>query len=114
MEIVERAESYPSRCAVTGITEGPFVDTGHWGQDRAGTAERRYLLVSTVREAAGCLGLVEPDSAVSEELESVRAELEAARVELDKARRFIEAIDVIESADFRSRKKTGRPRKEEQ
>jgi hypothetical protein len=53
----------------------------------------------------------ELESVVSERDRLVR-ELEECRAALDSAERLVEAVDVLESRDFRARKKPGRPRKD--
>lgn len=73
-----------------------------------------YLSVVAIREMAALVGLPS-----REELESVvgerdrlARELEECRAALDAAERLVEAVDVLESRDFRARKKPGRPRKD--
>ena len=111
MRLADEAEFFPSACAVTGRGDGPFVDF----QAHAPWVDPHvYIRQDIVREAAVLLGMVE-----GSELEAARAEiarLEDKVSELDnevrELGRFVDAVDVLESREFRARKKPGRPRKE--
>lgn len=114
MRIVDVAAVYPMKCAVSARTQGPFVDTGC--EDDYG--QLIYLHVDVARQAGGLAGMgdVKELEGLLEEARSRIAELEAeieeVAAERDEAVRFLDAIDVLESKDFRARKKTGRPKKE--
>lgn len=111
MRLADEAEFFPSACAVTGRGDGPFVDF----QAHAPWVDPHvYVRQDIVREAAILLGMVEGrvlDEADGEiaRLKDRVAELEA---EVSELGRFADAIDVLESREFRARKKPGRPRKE--
>lgn len=111
MRLADEAEFFPSACAVTGRGDGPFVDF----QAHAPWIDPHvYIRQDVVREAGKLLGMVE-----GSELDEARAEiarLEDKVSELDnevrELGRFVDAVDVLESREFRARKKPGRPRKE--
>lgn len=111
MRLVEAAEFFPSACAVTGRGDGPFVDfqaSAPWVDPHV------YVRQDVVREAGKLLGLVEASEL--EKAEARIAELEGQVASLNEENlelsRFAEAVDVLESKDFRARKKPGRPKKE--
>lgn len=116
MRIVERPAIRPMRCAVlpyVGATHpGSFIDSG--SELIGGFDNRVYISDVAVGEMARMYGYVsrgEHRSALARVAE-LEAELEAARAEIVELERFQQAIDVIESRDFRSRKKPGRPKQE--
>lgn len=110
MFLVEKATLAPAMCAFTKSAEGPFIDMGRdFDFDHVG---RVYLRVSYARELGRFAGLVEPD-----EIDRLRSELDEANArvlqleeELAAADGVIDAIDVIESRDFRTRRRPGRPK----
>lgn len=116
MRWVERAVTKPSRCAVI-----PFIGQGHedgyidTGSELDGFDNHVYVSVVAVREMARLINWVAPeeievrDTHITE-LEARVAELEAEVASLDGV---FEAIDVLESRGYTSRKKAGRPKKEE-
>lgn len=116
MQIVKGQPPYPPhRCAVLRYRngtdpEGRFIDTGVDFEVGAGY-ERLYLSELAVREMSELFGHPTADEhtltqAENEALRARVADLEADIKEYD--RRFT-AIDVLESSDFRARRKAGRP-----
>ncbi len=117
MRWVAQAVTAPARCAVlpyVGAThELGFIDTGSELPDGGDGRFDKHIYVSVVgaRELARVIGYVDPA-----DLEARVAELEALLAaqaeELALANRQLDAIDVMESADFRARRKPGRPAKQ--
>lgn len=115
MRLVESAERLPHHCMVYPQLgqcqrEG-YVDTG---STVTVMDPRVYISVCAVKDMAALIGLprVEEFEAVVGERDRLARELEECRAALDSAERLVEAVDVLESRDFRARKKPGRPRKE--
>lgn len=115
-KLVELAQYAPAKCLVTGSwaePEHPLID---FEAHSPHVDPRIYLAPALVHDVAiELLGMVdgkalEAAQVRNAELQTRLAEVEAER---DEAVRITNAIDAIESADFRARKKTGRPRKEE-
>jgi hypothetical protein len=113
VRLVDRPVLRPSHCAVFPFrAEDPdgFVDTG---SELPGFDNRVYVSAAAVREMAKLLGFPSPEehSRVLGELERLRGEVERLEGEVREYDRRFEAIDVLESADFRARRRVGRPRK---
>ncbi len=118
MRLVDKPATFPSRCAVIpflGATyDGGFVDTG--SEMAAGARDQHvYVSVAAVEQMAALIGWTPPA-----DVGQLRADLDEAAAavlrlegELAEADQLVRAIDTLESADFRARKKTGRPRKTE-
>jgi hypothetical protein len=107
----------PQRCAVIpyigpATRDARFIDTGNRHTD--GFADHVYISEPAVREMARMLGM--PDRGefrqMRRERDQLAAELEQAREELVEFERVQQAIDVLESKDFRARRKPGRPKQE--
>lgn len=112
MHVSEQAKWPPHLCALTGTSSGPFVVTD---VTLPGFDPRVQVSVAGLKKTARDMaGMVDGEvhQAVLDRISELESELDAVRVELEKSERLVEAIDVIESADFRARKKTGRPKKE--
>lgn len=118
MRLVERAVTFPSRCAaipfIGAAHEAGFVDTG--AEIPASAKDSHvYVSVVAVREMAALIGYVSGDEYAG--LLTERDELAGRVVELERevaeADKFLKAIDALESEGFRARKKTGRPPKEQ-
>lgn len=104
----------PMHCAaiphITGIDEGVrWLDCG----EMPGFDNRVYLSDVAVRQAMSLLGYASPL-----EVEELHRELFEAREYADQladrlqiAERALQAVDALESADFRARKRPGRPPK---
>lgn len=113
MRFVEKAEIRPGRCAVIPTIPGNHVD-GFFdtGSEMPGFDNHIYVSLVAVREMARKLNWVSPET-YQEALDQVAAlerqikDLEADLLEADK---FASAVDVLESRDFRARKKPGRPK----
>lgn len=113
MDIVERPELPPGQCIACLQNDDPlgFFDTlltpSLAGDDRI------YVSVSWVLERATQLGWRSGDEFVEleRELELERDARALAEDDLARADAVVDAIDLIESRDFRARKKPGRPRK---
>ncbi len=73
--------------------------------------QRVYVSVRAVRLLAEMVGLVDGSDLRAELAEAVER-AERAEAELDEAHRALDAVDVMESAGFTKRRKTGRPPKQ--
>lgn len=120
MRLVPTADIKPGRCAVLPQVGGQhpegYIDTG---SEMLGGGDGRfdqhvYVSVVAARELAGVIGWIDPSTLevlVAEQAQRIAA-LDA---ELTEANRQLDAIDALESAGYRSRKKPGRkPAREEQ
>lgn len=108
MFLVESATLRPALCMFTKSAKGPFIDLGRdFDFDHDG---RIYIRVEYARELGRFVGLTDPEDveALRVELDSALAEVAHLEEELAQADGVIDAIDVIESRDFRSRKRPGR------
>lgn len=116
MNRVSKAQLKPHHCAVNPHL-GSEPHKGLWdtGQDLQGPGShihRVYVAVSTVEDLAHRQGWVSPEefAHMAEENRVLAASLAEATAELDAMESVVDAIDVIESADFRSRKRPGKPK----
>lgn len=117
MRLVDRALIKPSRCAVL-----PYIGTDHdrgfvdTGSEIPGKGDQWdwhvYVSVVAVEEMARLIGGGTPaDMAdANARIAELEGELDAARDELARAEMVLDSIDVLEGADFRARRKTGRPK----
>lgn len=111
MVLVESADLRPGLCMFLKSATGPFIDLlRDFDFDHDG---RMYVSVQYAKELGRAAGLIDAEAA-----EAVRVELEGARArileledELLATDAVIDAIDVIESRDFRARRKPGRPKR---
>lgn len=116
MRLVAHAEMAPARCAVlpavTDCAEG-FIDTGSEMIDGGNPAfdQRVYVSVLAVREMGAMVGLVDAGP-VRAEVAAALDRAERAEAELAEAHRALDAVDIMESAGFTRRRKTGRPPKQ--
>lgn len=117
MRWVEAAAIRPNRCAVlpfignSNARKG-FIDTG---AELDGFDNHVYVSVEAAEEMARMLGWQSPQAVRDLQRELAAAgeligELQARALEMEQA---FGAIDVIESAGFRARKKPGRKPREE-
>jgi hypothetical protein len=108
---VDKCEWPPSYCAVTGRSDA------EWYIDTMNNIPiiQPHIYVSNIglRELVRTAGGYVPQS----DFDSLRADLEAAEQRIEDLEaenndlaRFQDAIDTIESRDFRARKKVGRPK----
>lgn len=111
MRLVPSAVVRPHHCAVyphlgSNQREGYF-DTG---TQMNAIDPHVYVSVVAVKEMAAQLGYVPPEDhgAKCVEVEELKLALDHLLAESAEAARKLEAIDVIESAGFRARKKAGR------
>lgn len=114
MRLVERAVTRPMHCAVfptLGAAHGKgYIDPG---TELPGFDNHVYVSVEAVEQMAEFIGFPSREAhaaalARADDLERKVADLEADLREADK---FAEAVDVLESRDFRARRKPGRPKK---
>lgn len=108
---------YPNGCGVLPfphINSDPnmrYVDTGV-DFIQGGQIERLYVSEPAVKEMSRVLGHPtnsEHTRVVAENL-ALKSRLEDLEEEMKEYDRRFEAIDVLESADFRARRKVGRPK----
>lgn len=118
MRLVDKPDGRPFCCAAfphIGQTHEntQWVDTGN---EMVAVDPHIYLSDHAIREAIRVLGWATPEEHAA--LQHQAAELAGRVAELEdqltEAERFADAIDVIESREFRARKKPGRPKKEQQ
>lgn len=116
MRLVERALTRPMHCAVFP-TLGASHSKGYIdpGTELPGFDNHVYVSVEAVEQMAQLIGHPSRESHADAlqrvaELEQKVADLETDLREADK---FAEAVDVLESRDFRARRKPGRPKKQE-
>ena len=117
MRIVDRALIKPSRCAVLPYIgtdhERGFVDTGSEIPGKGDQWDWHvYVSVVAVEEMARLIGGggVKDMHNAHDRIAQLEAELEQARDDLAKAELVLDSIDALESANFRARRKTGRPK----
>lgn len=109
MRVVPKLEFYPSHCVVfPQISHDPdgFVDTGNtlpYVEPRVG------ISLTACRALGEKAGMVSGDvhQKALDEVERLSDELALAHAELAETQAFQDAIDVIESKEFRARRKPG-------
>lgn len=113
MNIVVRPELPPGFCIASLASEDPkgFIDT--LLAPALPLDPRIYVSVSWVEEMAAKLGWLSPDEAgeLRAECDALGGQVLDLEDELARADAALDAIDVIESRDFRARKKPGRPKR---
>lgn len=116
MRFVDRPHLAPHVCAVTlrGATDESVKQWIETDVNLTGFEPHVYLSDIAVREAARLLGYGSPEDVASlnERIEDLERELSLTKDQLEDADRRLEAVDLLESAGFRARKKPGRPPKE--
>lgn len=118
MRFVEKAEIRPMRCAVCPTIgqnhPGGFIDTGVEMQP-APVDQRVYVSEVGTRELMRVWGWPSPEehAELVSERDALAGELTDAQADLRETQQFMDAIDVIESRDFRARRKAGRKPKQE-
>jgi hypothetical protein len=119
MRFIEQLPPGARPCAVIpGRQKDPngFIDTGN---ELVGFDPHIYCSYEGVKQMALRMGFVEGDihKQIVDDLEMRIAltgrELEETRDELARTDGLIDAIDTLESANFRARKKPGRPKAKE-
>lgn len=119
MQWVPKALTKPMRCAVLPQI-GPnhpdgYIDTG---SELPGRGDRWddhvYVSVVALREMLKVVDwpLPEEHEALERRVAELEDKLAMVEAERDRYEAVIDGIDAIESADFRARKKTGRPKAE--
>lgn len=111
MRIVPHAVARPNQCVVypqlgSNHAEGYF-DTGN---ELPAIDPHIYVSVAAAKEMARELGYVsgEDHAELIAELEAVRSDLDDALGQIGELDTVIDAIDTLESAEFRARKRPGR------
>lgn len=114
MRFVDKAPGKPGTCAVFPQFGGQHV-RGYiaTGTVLPGWDPEIVISVQAVEEMVRQLGwpTVQEHADAVAELERALARVEHLEADLTEANRIVDAIDAIESADFRARKKAGRPKK---
>lgn len=117
MRFSEKAHIRPHQCFVfpslgAAHPKG-YIDTGN---ELTCIDPHSYISVEAVEQCAQFIGYPtrEEHADALATVERLEQELESTKNALAEADRLVEAIDVIESRDFRARKKTGRPRKSDE
>ena len=114
---VPKAAEWPGECVLFphlgGAHRDGYVHT-NTTRNILGRLVHEYVSVVGLKEACAAMGWpsVEEHSAALDRIVVLERELEETKAALAESDRLIEAIDVIESRDFRARKKPGRPRKD--
>jgi hypothetical protein len=116
VRIVALPFARPMRCAAIPYI-GQSAKGEIWfdtGSELMGPDDHVYLSGTAVKECARMIGWVPPSDVrtLQAEVRHLNDELAALVAHRDDLERKLAAIDVIESADFRARKKPGRPPKE--
>jgi hypothetical protein len=115
VRIVEKLAWSPHKCAVIpflGEASGHrFIDTGI---ELEGFENRVYVSEPAVKDMGKMLGFpsLEEHEELKSRVEELERELALTRDQLEDADSRLDAIDLLESANFTARKKPGRPRKE--
>lgn len=114
MNLVTKAQLKPHHCAVNphlgSEPVGGLWDTGMDLQGPGSHIHRVYIAAATVEDRARAQGWISPSEAalMANENRHLAEQLAQATEELDAMETVVNAIDVIESADFRARKRPGR------
>lgn len=110
MQIVTQPTLTPSCCLVTKKAGVECFDLlRDFDFDHTG---RMYISLTSVRDMARMIGMVDPTEVDQDRVAELEAERDQLAKELEDLRAFRQAVDVIESQEFRARKKAGRPKKE--
>jgi hypothetical protein len=116
VRLQEKPKGRPGTCAVIpGRATDPegFVATGHivpgWDPEMTFSA-------AGIKQLANVIGLPskEAHQALKEERDVLQARVEQLEAENEELSRFADAIDTIESRDFRARKRPGRKPKQQE
>ena len=107
MLFVDEAVQPPHRCAVTGRSDRGMLDTG---LDIPCVDPHVYISAEGMRQLAQFFKYVESDTheQLKDELIEARERIAALELEVLEADKVVQAIDVMESHDFRARKRAGR------
>ena len=116
MRFVERALTKPSRCAVLpsipGTHPAGFIDTG---SELPGKGDQWdchvYVSLVALREMNKVMGW-DPEAVptLQARIRELEHELTAEQNRNTELEAVLDSIDVLEGADFRARRKTGRPK----
>lgn len=103
--LVDAARLYPSRCLITGRSDGQMVDfMKDFSPEHTG---RMYLRVQAAKDIGALVGMVDPDEherAVAR-ADQLAADLAAAREEIAGLTAEVDAIRVLESRGYKARRK---------
>lgn len=115
MRIVDRPVMAPMHCAAIPFL-GQTAENVRWvdtGVELTGWDGRVYLSDVAVRQCMELFGYDGPLAVevLRAELEATQAELAVARAERERLQATLDAVDTLESADYRRRHKPGRPPK---
>jgi hypothetical protein len=113
--VVHIAEVPPHGCVLSGLSTGPFIDTGVDIRPVPFGTPHAYIQLDIAREIGRTAGMVEEttlDIMRKQNLE-LAAQLERAEQELSDLESSFQAIDHLESKGYTARKKAGRPPKKE-
>ncbi len=115
MRWVETATIAPHRCAVIPYigsnSDQGFIDSG---SEMDGFDQHVYISVVAVKEMARLIGLPSKEeyNRIVAEANSLARQYDELSDELDAAKQELDAIDTLESSDYREfkrKKRTGRP-----
>lgn len=119
MRIVAKAQQRPNCCCVfphigSAQPEGYF-QTGSTLPGPGAWDHEVYVSVVAVKEMARELGWIsDPEAGVlRDEIAQLQSDLAEVTERADAAEAVVDAIDVIESAEFKARKRAGRPKPKE-
>jgi hypothetical protein len=116
VRFVDRPHLAPHVCAVT-LRGGTDASVKQWVEtdvNLTGIDPHVYLSDVALREGARLIGWASPEDyqVAVERVGELEREVNDLSLQLAEADRHLTAIDTLESAGFRARKKTGRPPKE--
>ncbi len=111
LNLVEKAVIRPMKCVfypqIGHDHPKGYVDTG---MDMLGVDPHAYISIQAIEDIATYLGYLAPaeNERMCSDLASAHEEIIKLEQEIKEADEVINAIDVIESREFRARKKPGR------
>lgn len=107
---VPRADLIPQSCAVLpqlgAAHRDGYIDVG---TELVGWDPHCYISVHAARLLGEFVGLEDPEP-LRDRIAALEAQVERLEAELEDERRVNSAIEVLESKEFRARKKPGRPK----
>ena len=110
--MVPKAAFEPGYCCVTGNAqdEGGFIDTGN---QLTAVDPHVYISALGAQRLGKFIGMVDQEghSQALTRIAELTSKTERLLYELAEEKKFRESVHVIESKDFKAKKKAGRPRK---